>query len=152
MAECREASMAHSDLLGRAPRYGIAGAVAVLLVSFACAHAQETAGPKPLQAALPRIEANRNLSPAGQLRDGVLTVRLEIRAGDWYPEAETGPTVVVQAFAEEGRALQIPGPLIRVPEGTEVRATVRNVLDKGTASVYGLHGRPGDAKAGQRSS
>src|SRR6266436_641446 len=146
MAECREASMAHSDLLGRAPRYGIAGAVAVLLVSFACAHAQETAGPKPLQAALPRIEANRNLSPAGQLRDGVLTVRLEIRAGDWYPEAETGPTVVVQAFAEEGRALQIPGPLIRVPEGTEVRATVRNVLEKGTARVYGLHGRPGDGK------
>ena len=146
MAECREASMARSDLLGRAPRHGIAGAVAVLLVSFACAHAQETAGPKPLQAALPRIEANRNLSPAGQLQDGVLTVRLEIRAGDWHPEAETGPTVVVQAFAEEGRGLQIPGPLIRVPEGTEVRATVRNVLDKGTARVYGLHGRPGDGK------
>jgi FtsP/CotA-like multicopper oxidase with cupredoxin domain len=127
-------------------RSGIAAAVAVLLVSLGCVRAQETAAPKALHATLPRIEANRNLSPAGQLRDGVLTVRLEIREGDWYPEADTGPSVVMQAFAEEGRPLQIPGPLIRVPEGTEIRATVRNALDKGTARVYGLHGRPGDGK------
>ncbi len=53
----------------------------------------------------------------------------------------------MQAFAEEGRGLQIPGPLIRVPAGTEVRATVRSVLAKSTARVYGLHRRPGDAKA-----
>src|SRR5260370_9861469 len=74
-----------------------------------------------------------------------LPIYLEIREGNWYPEAETGPTVAVQAFAEKGRALQIPGPLIRVPEGTEVRATVRNALDRGMARLYGLHGRPGDA-------
>jgi FtsP/CotA-like multicopper oxidase with cupredoxin domain len=136
-------------LTGRLPRVrraGIATAVAVLLVSFGCVRAQETVGSKALHVTSPRIEANRNLSPAGQLRDGVLTVHLEIREGDWYPEADTGPAVVVQAFAEAGRPLQIPGPLIRVPEGTEVRATVRNVLDKGTARVYGLHGRPGDGK------
>lgn len=132
--------------LRRVRRSGIAATVAALLVSFGCVRAQDTAGSKALHVTLPRIEANRNLSPAGQLRDGVLTVQLEIREGDWYPEAETGPTVVVQAFAEVGRALQIPGPLIRVPEGTEVRATVRNVLEKGTARVYGLHGRPGDGK------
>ena len=132
--------------LRRVLRSGIGAAVTVLLISLGCARAPETAGSKALHMTLPRIEANRNLSPAGQLRDGVLTVRLEIREGDWYPEAETGPTVVVQAFAEAGRALQIPGPLIRVPEGTEVRATVRNVLEKGTARVYGLHGRPGDGK------
>jgi FtsP/CotA-like multicopper oxidase with cupredoxin domain len=137
--------MVHSGRLGRAWRSAIATAVAVL-VSSGYVRAQDTAGPRALQATLPRIEANRNLSPAGQLRDGVLTVRLEIREGDWYPEAETGPTVVMQAFAEEGRLLQIPGPLIRVPEGTEVRASVRNVLEKGTARVHGLHGRPGDGK------
>ena len=124
----------------------IATAVAVLLVSFGCVRAQETARSQASRATLPRIEANRNLSPAGALGAGVLTVRLEIREGEWYPEAETGPAVVVEAFAEEGRALQIPGPLIRVPEGTEVRATVRNVLAKGTARVYGLHGRPSDAR------
>ena len=124
----------------------IATAVAVLLVSFGCVRAQELATPKPSQVTLPRIEANRNLAPAGELAGGVLTVRLEIRDGEWYPEAETGPAVVVQALGEEGRALQIPGPLIRVPEGTEVRATVRNVLQKDTVRLYGLHGRPGDVR------
>jgi FtsP/CotA-like multicopper oxidase with cupredoxin domain len=132
--------------VGRSGRLGIAGAVAVLLVSAGCVRAQDTPGSTVRRAALARIEANPNLSPAGRLQDGVLTIQLEIREGDWYPEAETGPTVVVQAFAEEGRPLQVPGPLVRVPEGTEVRATVRNLLDKGTASVYGLHGRPGDGK------
>jgi FtsP/CotA-like multicopper oxidase with cupredoxin domain len=136
----------HSGRLGRVRHSGIAAAAAVLLSSVGCAQAQDTAGPKALHATLPRIEANRNLSPAGQLRDGVLTLRLEIREGDWYPEADTGPAIVMQSFAEEGRPLQIPGPLIRVPEGTEVRATVRNVLDKGTARLYGLHGRPGGGK------
>ena len=124
----------------------IATAVAVLLVSFGCVRAQELATPKPSQVTLPRIEANRNLAPAGELAGGVLTVRLEIRDGEWYPEAETGPAIVVQALGEEGRALQIPGPLIRVPEGTEVRATVRNVLQKDTVRLYGLHGRPGDVR------
>src|SRR5215471_19535155 len=124
---------------------GMATMVAVLLASFGSVSAQETAGSKASRATVPRIEANRNVSPAGQLQDGVLTIRLEIREGDWYPEADTGPSVAVQAFAEEGRALQIPGPLIRVPEGTEVRATVRNALDKGTARLHGLHGRPGEA-------
>jgi len=131
----------------------IAIVVAVLFLSAGCIRAQE-AGPRAPDAAttkapgasLPRIEENRNLAPAGELRDRVLTVRLEIREGEWYPEAETGPAVVVQAFGEEGRALQIPGPFIRVPQGTEVRGTVRNALPKGTAKVYGLHGRPGDAR------
>src|SRR2546428_12248167 len=50
---------------------GIAMAVAVLLVSFGFVRAQETAGSKTLPVTLPRIEANRNLSPAGQLQDGV---------------------------------------------------------------------------------
>jgi FtsP/CotA-like multicopper oxidase with cupredoxin domain len=126
----------------RRTRYSAVAVGIALLLGVECAHAWATAGSKPL----PRIEANRNLSPGGQLRDGIFTIRLEIREGDWFPEAETGPSVAVQAFAEEGRGLQIPGPLIRVPEGTEVRATVRNTLAKGTARLYGLHGRPGGDK------
>ncbi|HXL17543.1 MAG TPA: hypothetical protein VN961_08495, partial [Streptosporangiaceae bacterium] len=70
--------------------------MAVLLVSFGCACAQDTAASNALHVTLPRIEANPNLSPAGQLRDGVLTVHLEIREGDWYPEAETEPAAGVQ--------------------------------------------------------
>src|SRR5262249_30381467 len=124
----------------------VATAATALLLSFGLIHAQGTATSTASPATLPRIAANPNLAPAGELRDGVLTIRLEIREGEWYPEAETGPAVAVQAFAEEGRPLQIPGPLIRVPEGTEVRATVRNTLAKGTARLYGLHARPGGDK------
>jgi manganese oxidase len=138
--------MAQKRRLGCGRSSSISVAVALALVCLGCVRAQEPAGPTALRARLPRIEANPNLSSAGQLRDGVFTVQLEIREGDWYPEGETVPSVVVQAFAEEGRALQIPGPLIRVPAGTEVRATVRNTLDKGSAKLYGLHGRPGEGK------
>src|SRR5262245_2463897 len=105
----RETSMVHGGRLSRMRYSGVAaGVVALLLVCFECARAQDTASEKALPTPLPRIEANRNVSPAGQLRDGVLTIRLEIREGDWFPEAETGPSVVVQAFAEEGRPLQVP--------------------------------------------
>jgi FtsP/CotA-like multicopper oxidase with cupredoxin domain len=119
---------------------------ALLFISFGSARAQQMTGSKALPATLPRIEANPNLVPAGELRNGTLTLRLEIREGEWYPEADTGPGVVVQAFTEEGRALQIPSPLIRVPAGTELRVTVRNALDKAAARVYGLHARPGNTK------
>ena len=51
----------------------------------------------------------------------------------------------VAAFREEGGRLSTPGPLLRVPEGTEINATVYNRLDQ-PLTVHGLHGRPGDAK------
>jgi FtsP/CotA-like multicopper oxidase with cupredoxin domain len=93
--------------------------------------------------ALLPLETNRNLSPAGQLRDGVLDLHLEIGDGKWHPEAEAGPSIPVRAFAEAGKPPQIPGPLIRVPAGTEVHATVRNILHQ-PAQVYGLHQHPSD--------
>lgn len=86
--------------------------------------------------------ANDNRTPAGTLRNGVLTLRLEIVETIWYPHQEGGPSLHVNAFAEEGAAPQIPGPLIRVPEGTEIHATVRNRLPV-TMFVQGLHERPG---------
>jgi hypothetical protein len=92
------------------------------------------------------IQANSNRLPAGKLENGILTLHLDLLLGDWYPEAETGPSMKVYAFAEEGKELQIPGPLIRVPEGTEIRVTLRNLLAV-VAVVHGLHQHPGDAKA-----
>ena len=76
----------------------------------------------------------------------MLTLHLELRQGDWYPEADTGPSMKVYAFGEEDKALQVPGPLIRVPEGTEIHVTLHNLLPA-TAVVHGLHQHPGDAKA-----
>ncbi len=86
--------------------------------------------------------ANDNRTPAGALRKGILILRLEIVETIWYPQQEGGPSLHVYAFAEEGKAPQIPGPLIRVPEGTEIHAAVRNRLPV-TMFVQGLHERPG---------
>jgi FtsP/CotA-like multicopper oxidase with cupredoxin domain len=92
----------------------------------------------------PTIVANDNRTPAGHLKNGVLELRLELREGVWSPEADSGGHRDVYVFAEEGRPLQSPGPLIRVPQGTQIRAHVRNTLPI-AAKVYGLHRHPGDS-------
>jgi manganese oxidase len=90
------------------------------------------AGPKDIQ-------PNDNRLPSGRLAGGVLTLRLEIREGVWNPEGENGPQIPVQAFGEEGRPSQNPGPLIRVPVGTRVRVAVRNLLASTSAAIHGLN-------------
>jgi FtsP/CotA-like multicopper oxidase with cupredoxin domain len=93
------------------------------------------------------IIVNHNRIPAGRVDNGVLNVQLELRSGTWHPEAEDGPPLFVQAFGEAGLAAQIPGPMLRMPEGTTVHVTVTNKL-KMKATVYGLNTRPCDAAAG----
>ena len=94
-----------------------------------------------------QIVANQNRVPAGRLENGALNVQLEIRSGTRHPEAEDGPQLFVQAFGEAGSAAQIPGPMLRMPEGTTVHVTVTNKL-KMKATVYGLNTRPCNAAAG----
>jgi FtsP/CotA-like multicopper oxidase with cupredoxin domain len=93
------------------------------------------------------IVANQNRVAAGKLESSRLNVQLELRSGTWHAEAEDGPPLFVQAFGEAGHAAQIPGPMLRVPEGATVRATVTNNL-KMKATVYGLNTRPCDATGG----
>ena len=93
----------------------------------------------------PPIAPNANQKPAGRLEKGVLTIRLEAAMGEWYPEEAEGPALQVAAFREAGGTLSTPGPLIRVPEGTEIHVTVRNRLDR-ALTLHGLHARPGDGK------
>jgi FtsP/CotA-like multicopper oxidase with cupredoxin domain len=90
-----------------------------------------------LAESLPSIAINDNHNPSGVLRDGVLTVQLEIAKGEWHPEGDDGVAVAVYAFGESGRPLQNPGPLIRVPQGTEIHATLTNKLLVAIA-VHGL--------------
>ena len=92
------------------------------------------------------ISANPNKTTAGSFRSGVMRLALEARAGLWRPQADTGTGVVVQAFGEVGKPLQIPGPLIRVRSGTRLHVTLRNTLAQELV-VYGLHTRPGDGSA-----
>jgi manganese oxidase len=93
---------------------------------------------------LPPIVANQNHAPAGILHDGVLSLQLEIARGEWHPEADDGIALSVYAFGEAGHALQNPGPLIRVPQGTEIRVSLHNTLTVPIA-VHGLGDPGGDA-------
>ncbi len=83
------------------------------------------------------IVANQNHTPAGVLRDGVLTIQLEIAKGEWHPEAEDGIALSVYAFGEAGHPLQNPAPLIRVSQGTEIRVSLHNTLAV-AITVHGL--------------
>ena len=93
----------------------------------------------------PEIHANDNHKPAGRLVGKTMRIELEAREGLWYPELKDGPGLPVQAFAERGKQLIVPGPQIRVPEGTRIRAAVRNTLAEKLV-LHGFHSRPGDAE------
>ncbi len=123
--------MRHWNLLG----------ITILVSFYPAALAQTAENTTPLQ----RVMANDNRTPAGQLKNGVLDLRLELTDGTWCPEEEEGGHRDVYAFAEEGRAPQSSGPLIRVPQGTQIRVSVRNTLPL-SAKIYGLHRHPGDPR------
>jgi len=90
-----------------------------------------------------QISINRNVRAAGTLAGDTLTLHLEARRGEWHPDADSDPGVVVEAFAADGGPLQIPGPLIRVVAGSKVRASVHNTLGHALA-VHGLYDRLGE--------
>jgi len=88
-----------------------------------------------------RVSINDNRTPAGTLSGTVLTVRLDARLGKWHPDRDSDPGVVVKAFAVDGGRLQVPGPIIRVREGTEIRASIRNSLAEPLV-LRGFYPRP----------
>src|SRR6266481_2208271 len=64
------------------------------------------------------VSVNDNTRAAGRLEENVLTLRLYADVGSWRPEGPQGTPIEIAAFGEEGADLSIPGPLIRVREGT----------------------------------
>jgi FtsP/CotA-like multicopper oxidase with cupredoxin domain len=104
----------------------------IFIVFMACRVLGESLSP---------IVVNNNRNPAGVLQNGVLSIKLEIAKGEWHPEADGEIAVAVYAFGEYGHPLQNPGPLIRVPQGTEIDAFLHNNLSVPIA-VNGL-GVPG---------
>jgi len=107
-------------------------------------HSQLASGKNPTGA--DRISPNDNRKSAGTLAGGVLKIRLAARAGEWHPDGDNDPGIHVNAFGVDGGALQIPGPLIRVREGTEIRASLRNLLETPLV-VHGLYTRPAKSDA-----
>ncbi len=91
-----------------------------------------------------RIQVNSNQAPGGVLANGVLTIDLEVREGEWFPEDDHGPSLKVFALAERGKPAQNPGPLIRVPEGTTIHARIHNLIPTAVV-MHGMHARPGKA-------
>lgn len=80
----------------------------------------------PINEAIP----NNNRISGGKLVAGVLSLDLDARETTWYPEEKTSPGIPIYAFAEKGNQPQVPGPLIRVPAGTEIRVSIRNTLPR----------------------
>ncbi len=117
----------------------LAVVVGLLALTSTQAHSPRT---RAAGDATERILANSNRVPAGRLHGGILTLHLELRTGMFRPHADDGPGVEVQAFGEAGRPLQIPGPLLRVPEGTVIHATIRNRLRDSTLVLHGFATRP----------
>ena len=83
-----------------------------------------------------RAEANDNRQASGTFRNGVLTVALEVREATWYPDGDQSPGASVEAFGEVGKTPSVPGPLLRMPAGTEIRASLRNSLPRDTITFF----------------
>jgi len=96
----------------------------------------------PDASSLPNVKPNDNRHPAGRIRHDTVRVTLAVRMATWKPEGDAGPAIAVPAFAEEGKAPQVPGPLLRTAAGTVIDATVRNDLSDSTITVRGLATRP----------
>ena len=122
------------------PRYWRVCLVFAWLMAVAVAGALANDAPE-----LPRIVTHDNTETSGKLEDGVLTLRLEIREGEWHPDAEEGPGMPIFAFAEQGKSPSIPGPMIRVPQGTRIKVSVKNTITFFPAFLHGLNQRPGKA-------
>ena len=93
-------------------------------------------------AEIPPVLTNDNRRAAGAADGNTLSLNLRAEEGLWRPEGDAGPALRIEAFGEEGGALQVPAPLIRVREGTTIVATIRNALDR-TLTVRGLCARDG---------
>ena len=91
---------------------------------------------------LPVVIANDNRVAAGVLKNDTLTVDLVVKTARWYPQADDGPFADVAAFAEKGKESRIPGPLIRVPEGATIVASITNELPDSAIWIHGLASRP----------
>ena len=70
---------------------------------------------------------------------------LELRQGDWYPEADAGPSMKIYAFAEEEQKhFKYPvHSFSGVPEGTEIHVTLLPQLSPGHGGRARLASAPG---------
>lgn len=107
-----------------------------IAVFLAASLLQESVVPPPARLPLPRpvanapiAKVNQNRTPAGTRSGDTLTLSLDILEAAFQAEGPSDPLVRILAFAETGKAPEVPGPLLRAPVGTTVRLTIRNRSD-----------------------
>ena len=90
------------------------------------------------------VVPNDNRQPAGTLAENTLRLSLRAGLGSWQPEGPAGPSLTIEALGEISQSLTVPAPLIRVPEGTTIAASIRNDLDV-PLLVHGFCTRNGES-------
>ncbi len=111
--------------------------VLFLLIGTACWPETAAARSSPDTTPLAVVQPNDNLRPAGTVDRGTLKLALRAGRGRWRPEGPSGPALEIEAFGEVAKPLTVPAPLIRVVEGTEIVASIRNDLEA-PLTVHGL--------------
>jgi hypothetical protein len=107
-----------------------------------CVH-PATRNARPKTAA---VRPNDNRTPAGIRRGDTLFLRLVVTRARWYPQADSGPPITVEAIGEEGKPPQISRPAHSGTKGTRIVASVRNALaDSSIVSEPGCRTRPATA-------
>jgi FtsP/CotA-like multicopper oxidase with cupredoxin domain len=139
---CREKSHGpgRAALFVRYVMFCLRFALPIVLAASAIVLNPETATGE--ESTLPPVLSNDNRRAAGLLANETLTLTLRASAGLWRPEGDAGPALRIEAFGEQGDALRIPAPLIRVREGTDVVVTLNNELPA-ALRVHGLCARDG---------
>ena len=99
--------------------------------------------PRPAASAVRATVHSNHVAAGARDRDG-LTIALDIVESAWKPEGDADPEVPILAFAERGKSPTAPGPMIRVPQGTQIRLTLRNRVDT-AITIGGL--RPGTSES-----
>ncbi len=97
--------------------------------------------PKPALG-VARSSVHQNTVSSGRLEGTSFRLELEVIESSWQPEGPDDPEVPILAFAERGKSPLVPGPLLRVPQGTAMVVVLRNGSDSAVV-IGGL--RPGYA-------
>ncbi|MBL8980754.1 MAG: hypothetical protein JNL26_01135, partial [Gemmatimonadetes bacterium] len=100
----------------------VAAVLGVVVHAQLAAHLPRVPLPRPAATAQ-RVAVHQNSTAAGTRAGRRLELALDVVEGAWRPEGSDDPEVPVLAFAEAGKTPLIPGPMIRVPQGTEVALT-----------------------------
>ncbi|HEY8256522.1 MAG TPA: multicopper oxidase domain-containing protein [Gemmatimonadales bacterium] len=100
---------------------------------------------QPAADSLPNAISNDNRTPAGRQVGDTLVLRLVAQQVTWHLDGDEHPGFKVFAFAEDGSAPSVPGPLVRVRAGTAIRIAVRSALTD-TMVVHGFGARAGKTR------